>query len=69
MNEKVSKDNICRECGKSFSRDCDLKQHVKSVHEKENESVYNICHKRFYRKDVLLRHLKTYESTSMKTYF
>lgn len=64
---KISGENVCDVCKKSFSRNRDLRRHTKSVHEK-NQVACHICEKNFARKDNLIRHMKTHaKATSMRS--
>ena len=49
---------ICHECGRSFSRKCDLDRHVNNTHGKATECL--LCGKKLKsgnRRDVRVRHL------------
>ena len=52
---------VCDLCNRIFSTQGSLKRHRESVHCQSGGFSYQVCGKRFYRKDVLQRHMKTHQ--------
>ena len=53
---------VCDLCNRSFSTQGSLKRHRESVHRQSVGFSYQFCGQRFYRKNVLQRHLKTHRA-------
>ena len=53
---------VCDLCNRSFSTQCSLKRHRESVHRQSAGFSCQVCGQRFYRKDVLQRHLKMHQA-------
>ena len=51
---------VCDLCNRTFSTRSSLKRHRQSVHHQSDGFSCQVCGQRFYRKDVLQRHLKTH---------
>ena len=51
---------VCDLCNRKFSTQGRLKRHRESVHRQSAGFSCQVCGQRFYRKDVLQRHLKTH---------
>ena len=51
---------VCDLCNRNFSTQSSLKRHRQSVHHQSDGFSCQVCGQRFYRKDVLQRHLKTH---------
>ncbi|XP_078462438.1 GDNF-inducible zinc finger protein 1-like [Lampetra planeri] len=46
----------CRECGQTFTNRCNLRAHLRHVHNEDRQFVCGICGKRFKRKKDVRRH-------------
>ena len=53
---------VCDLCNRSFSTQGSLKRHRESVHRQSVGFSCQVCGQRFYRKNVLQRHLKTHRA-------
>lgn len=51
-------ENICRYCKMTFSKNKNLKRHIRTIHVKNEIYICLICFKRFNRKDNLKTHQK-----------
>ena len=56
---------VCDLCNRSFSTQDSLKRHQQSVHRQSGGFSCRVCARRFYRKDVLQRHLKTHQTAEL----
>ena len=55
---KIHKDIKCETCDKTFSSKCNLKRHIKSVHEGVRDHKCEQCEKSFYYSHHLNTHIK-----------
>ena len=63
-NEVPGKKEVieCKECDKSFKRNCDLERHIEE-HELQKEFKCDICGKEFYLKWRMLKHKEIHTET------
>ena len=52
-------EHLCEQCNKVFTREADLKRHVRVVHDKVKNHECRICSKKFARKQNMELHYKT----------
>jgi uncharacterized Zn-finger protein len=58
----------CKKCGKEFKKNCFLKRHFETVHEKKKPHTCPQCNKTFGRQDVLKKHIKLVHEEATKKF-
>ena len=50
--------SVCNICEKTFTRTCQLNQHIKSIHEGKTSHACTVCYKTFAQSSYLKYHIK-----------
>merc|ERR1712061_463911 len=53
----VDKPNLCQTCGKGFENEMVLREHTKSVHEKDPQIICSSCGETFFNRKSHRRHM------------